>query len=146
RDFHARWIQLGDLQTVEKNAEAFPRFSRDLIESLREETLRFVETVTLEENGSIVELLTAPYTFADERLADLYGLPGAFGSELERVDLPSESGRMGLLTQGAFLSGHSSNSTGTSPILRGVFLLERLACQHVPAPPPGAELQEPGGD
>jgi hypothetical protein len=145
RDFHARWIQLGELDTVGKSTEAFPKFSQELLDSMREETLSFVESVTLEENGAVVELLTAPHTMVNAQLADLYQLPGSFGETFQRADLPTESGRLGLLTQGAFLTGHSSNSTSTSPILRGVFLLKRLACQEIPAPPPGAELQEPDG-
>jgi hypothetical protein len=112
---------------------------------MREETLRFVESVTLTDNGAVLELLKAPFSFVNAELADLYGVSGNFGSDFTRVDFAPDSGRMGLLTQAAFLNGHSSNSTGTSPILRGVFVLKRLACEDIPAPPPGAELLEPDG-
>jgi hypothetical protein len=142
-DFHERWIQLGDLRSVQKDAEVFPEITPELLGSMEAETRRFIESVTLEENGAIVELLTAPYSYVDAGLATLYGLSGSFGNELERADWPADSARVGLLTQASFLNGHSSSSTGTSPILRGVFVLDRLACQHVPPPPPGAEMKEP---
>lgn len=142
-DFHERWMQLNDLRSVEKDNAVFPGFTPELVDAMRAETRRFVEAVTLEENGAVLDLLTAPFSYVDADLAALYGLSGSFGAELQRVDLPAESGRMGLLTQPAFLTGHSSSSTRTSPILRGVFILDRLACQHVPPPPPGAEMEEP---
>src|SRR5690606_9304002 len=87
RDVHARWIQLGDLDTVSKSTEAFPQFTQELLESMREETLSFVEAVTLEENGAIVQLLTAPYTVVDSQLANLYQLPGSFDATFQRVNL-----------------------------------------------------------
>jgi hypothetical protein len=110
---------------------------------MKAETRRFVEAVTLEESGAIRALLTAPIAFVDDKLAPLYGLSGSFGSDLSRVELPANGERKGLLTQAAFLTGHSSASTRTSPILRGVFVLQRLACQDIPPPPPGAEMMAP---
>lgn len=103
----------------------------------------FVEDTVVTNNGAIVELLTVPKGAVDAPLAALYGLPGTFGDTPTLVDFSPETGRRGLLTQAAFLTGHSSASTRTSPILRGVFLLNRLLCQDIPPPPPGAEMEEP---
>ena len=142
-DFHERWLELDSLGTVSKDETKFPQFSPALVTSMAEETRRFVEEVTLTRNGGVRALLTAPIGFVNDNLAKLYGLSGSFGSELQRVDFDSTMPRSGILTQAAFLSGHSSASTRTSPILRGVFVLRRLACLDVQPPPPGAEMQEP---
>jgi hypothetical protein len=141
--FHERWMQLDELASLTKDSTAFPSFSPELVGSMRNEALRFIKAVTLEGNGSVSALLTSRFGFADQGLAKLYGLTGTFGSELVRVEHAPESGRLGLFTQGAFLAGHSSSSSGTSPILRGVFLLRRVACANIPDPPPGAQMQEP---
>jgi hypothetical protein len=141
--FHERWMQLDELGSLAKDAVTFPTFSPELVTSMRGEAQRFVRAVTLEGNGAVSALLTSPFGFVDQRLAGLYGLQGAFGSELTRVDHAAGSGRLGLFTQAAFLAGHSSSSSGTSPILRGVFLLRRVACSNIPDPPPGAQMQEP---
>ncbi|MES1185396.1 MAG: DUF1592 domain-containing protein [Myxococcales bacterium] len=141
--FHERWMQLDELASLTKDATTFPNFSPELVDSMRGEALRFVKAVTLEGSGAVSGLLTSPFGFADQNLSKLYGLTGTFGSELVRVDHAPESGRLGLFTQGAFLAGHSSSSSGTSPILRGVFLLRRVACATIPDPPPGAAMQQP---
>lgn len=141
--FHERWMQLDELATLTKDATTFPTFSPELVGSMRGEAERFLKAVTLEGNGTVSELLTSRFGFVDQKLAALYGLSGSFGTELVRVEHPAESGRLGLFTQAAFLAGHSSSSSGTSPILRGVFLLRRVACSNIPDPPPGAQMQQP---
>jgi hypothetical protein len=141
--FHERWMQLDELTSLTKDATAFPNFSPELVSSMRAETERFVKTVTLEGNGTVSALLSSRFGFADQRLATLYGLQGTFGSELVRVEHAPESPRLGLFTQAAFLAGHNSSSSGTSPILRGVFLLRRVACSNIPDPPAGAQMQQP---
>jgi hypothetical protein len=103
----------------------------------------FVSDTVIANNGAIIELLTSPKGAVDSSLAELYGLPGTFGETPTVVEFPPEMGRKGLLTQAAFLTGHSSASTRTSPILRGVFILDRLLCQEIPPPPAGAEMKEP---
>ncbi|MEO8181851.1 MAG: DUF1592 domain-containing protein [Deltaproteobacteria bacterium] len=142
-DFHTRWLGLEALSAASKDAGLFADFSPALVASMRAETARFIEQTTLEGDGALSALLTAPYGFVDARLASLYGLEGSFGDRLTRVDFPNDSPRAGLLTQASFLSGHSSASRQTSPILRGVFVLRRLLCQEVPDPPPNAQSMEP---
>lgn len=141
-DFHDRWLELDALVGVSKDAAQYPQFTPELTTAMHAETLRFIEDVTLTNNGAIQQLLTAQHTFVDAQLAALYGIPGDFGSELERAEL-TDGVRGGLLTQGSFLSGHTSSSTITSPILRGIFVLRRVLCQEVPEPPPNATQQEP---
>jgi hypothetical protein len=142
-DFHARWLRLESLSGASKDAALFPEFSAQLLDSMRAETTRFIEQTTLQGGGAVSALLTAPYGFVDARLASLYGLTGDFASGLTRVDFPAASPRGGLLTQASFLSGHSSASRQTSPVLRGVFVLRRLLCQDIPDPPPNAQSMEP---
>lgn len=141
--FHKRWMQLDELDSLAKDTTTFPSFSPDLVKSMRREAERFVTTVTLEGNGTVSALLSSRFGFVDQNLAALYGLQGTFGSELVRVEHAPETGRIGLFTEAAFLAGHSSSSSGTSPILRGVFMLRRLACANIPDPPPGAQMQQP---
>lgn len=142
-DYHARWLQLSALSAGSKDAVLFPEYTAELVGSMLEETRRFVEEATLVGNGSLNALLTAPYGFADARLASVYDLDGDFGPELERVEFGADDPRAGLLTQAGFLAGHSSASNRTSPILRGVFVLRRLLCQDIPDPPPNAQSMEP---
>jgi hypothetical protein len=142
-DFHARWLALDALPGATKDVSIFPEYSPELISSMRGEVDRFVEDATLNGNGALITLLTAPYGFADARLAAVYDLPGSFGDELVRVDFGTDSPRSGLLTQAGFLAGHSSSNDRTSPILRGVFVLRRLLCQPIPDPPPNAQATEP---
>jgi hypothetical protein len=141
--FHERWMQLDELASLTKDAATYPNFSPELVSSMRSEALRFVKAVTLEGNGAVSALLSSRFGFVDQGLAKLYGLTGNYGTDLVRVEHTPESGRLGLFTQGAFLAGHSSSSSGTSPILRGVFLLRRVACATIPDPPPGAAMQQP---
>lgn len=142
-DFHVRWAQLDELDGIAKDVSVFPQFSPELVSSMRAETERFIDDVTLEAGGALQALLTAPYGYVDQRLATLYGLTGTFGEELQRVEYDAASPRGGLLTQAGFLAGHSSSDSGTSPILRGVFVLRRLLCQPIPDPPPNAQSTVP---
>ncbi len=141
-DYHFRWLELAALSSSSKDAALFPDYSSELVGSMLEETRRFVEDVTLTGDGALHALLTAPYGFADARLASLYGVEGA-GADWSRVEFGADDPRAGLLTQGAFLAGHSSSSNRTSPILRGVYVLRRLLCQDIPDPPPNAQATEP---
>lgn len=142
-DFHDRWLQLEGLGAAEKDPTTFPEFGSELVASMRAELHAVVEEITLNRSGGIVELLTTPLVAPDAELARVYGLAGSFGDDATVVELPMDSGRSGVLTHAAFLTGHSSASTRTSPILRGVFVLDRFLCQEVPPPPPGAEMEEP---
>jgi hypothetical protein len=142
-DFHSRWAQLNDLDRLAKDVSVFPQFSPQVASSMLQSTERFITEVTLTSNGALQALLTAPFGFVDQNLAPIYELSGAFGPELQRVEFDPGSARGGLLTQPSFLAGHSSSDSGTSPILRGVFVLRRLLCQPIPDPPPNAQSTVP---
>ncbi len=142
-DFHHRWLELEGLAAAGKDATIFPQFGPELVGSMLNEADAFFKEVTLNRDGGVAELLTAPVGAVDASLAQLYGLSGDYGSSVKVVDFTPEQNRPGILTKAAFLTGHSSAASRTSPILRGVFVLRRLLCQDIPAPPPGAESEEP---
>jgi hypothetical protein len=100
---------------------------------LRQETEMLVHHVLME-NLPAEDLLTANYTFLNKPLAEFYGIRGVTKSEFTRVELPAESGRMGILTHGSFLL-ITSNPTRTSPVKRGLFVLDNLLGTPVPPPP-----------
>ncbi|HEY8993287.1 MAG TPA: DUF1592 domain-containing protein [Lacunisphaera sp.] len=110
-----------------------PQLTTSLREAMQQETqLTFAHV--LRENRSLVELIEADYTFLNEELARHYGVEGVTGGEMRNVQLPSDSPRGGVLTQGTVLAV-TSNPTRTSPVKRGVFILEKILGTP-PAPPP----------
>ena len=101
---------------------------------MRRETELFLDSI-LRENRSVLDLLTANYTFLNERLARHYGIPNVEGSYFRRVTFPDGSPRGGLLGQGSILT-LTSYATRTSPVLRGKWVLENLLSAPPPPPPP----------
>lgn len=113
---------LGDRQGLDASLAA----------SASEETVRFVDRVIWNEGGDLKSLLTAPFTFVDERLAGLYGIPGITGTDFRRVDLPPGQ-RKGILTQASLLASFASDDT--DPTNRGRLIEEQLLCNDVSLPP-----------
>lgn len=103
-----------------------------------EETLELFSYV-LQENRSLVELVDSDYAFLNQRLADHYGVPGVKGDQIRKVELPPDSPLGGVLTQGTFLLV-TSNPTRTSPVKRGLFILDNIL--GTPAPPAPAMVPE----
>jgi cytochrome c5 len=131
--FWAQWLHLQDLDKIHPDALSYPYFDETLAKSMRRETeLLFVNLV--EEDGNIVDLLTADYTFVNERLARHYGMPGITGSTFRRVSYMDEN-RRGILGHGSILT-MTSHANRTSPVLRGKWVLEVLLDTPPPPPPP----------
>src|SRR5687767_286793 len=123
-NFAGQWLQLRNLEAkVRPDILAFPDFDDNVRDAFRRETELLFAHI-LRENRSVLELLSADYTFVNERLARHYGIPGVYGSRFRRVTLPDKDRRGGLLAQGALLST-TSYPDRTSPVLRGKFLLNR---------------------
>jgi hypothetical protein len=101
--------------------------------SMKRETEMLLEYI-VRNDRDLVELITANYTFLDEKLAEYYGIPGDFNDEFQRVELPADSHRGGILTHGSFLVS-TSNPDRTSPVKRGLFVLENLLATQPPPPP-----------
>ncbi len=133
-NFAAQWLFLRDVEVKQPDLFLFRDFDEGLRRSFERETELFLDSI-LRENRSVKELLTANYTFLNERLAEQYGIPNIKGSEFRRITLPDDSHRGGLLSQGSVLT-LTSYSTRTSPVLRGKYVLENLLASPPPPPPP----------
>jgi mono/diheme cytochrome c family protein len=133
-NFAAQWLFLRDVEVKEPDLFLFRDFDEGLRKSFERETELFLDSI-LRENRSVKELLTANYTFLNERLAEHYGIPNIRGSEFRRYTFPANSPRGGLLGQGSVLT-LTSYSTRTSPVLRGKYVLENLLASPPPPPPP----------
>ncbi len=131
--FGAQWLRLQDLEELKPDALSFPYFDDTLAESmLRETELLFSHLIR--EDRSVLELLTADYTFVNERLARHYGIPGIIGPTFRRVSYPDDR-RRGVLGHGSVLA-MTSHGDRTSPVLRGKWVLEVLLGSPPPPPPP----------
>ncbi len=129
--FGSQWLRLQDLDKIHPDALFFPYYDHALGEALKKETELFFESI-VREDRSVVDLLTADYTFINERIARHYGIPGVNGPEFRRVTLTDEN-RRGLLGQGSILA-LTSVADRTSPVLRGKWIMEVLLAS--PPPPP----------
>ncbi len=132
RNFAGQWLQLRNLVSLSPNTRLFPDFDDNLRQAFREETERFFDSV-LREGGGVLDLLSADYTFLNERLAKHYGIPNVYGTRFRRVELDPASRRGGLLRHGSILSV-TSYATRTSPVIRGVWVLSNIL--GAPPPPP----------
>ena len=131
-NFTGQWLQLRNLESkVAPDLLMFPDFDDNIRKAFRRETELFFGYV-LRENRSAMELLSADYTFVNERLARHYGIPGVYGSRFRQVKL-TDPNRRGLLGQGSILS-LTSVATRTSPVFRGKFILTTFL--NTPPPPP----------
>jgi len=133
--FADQWLTLRRLATATPDPERFPAADAALRADLLHETEMFFEAI-VQEDRSVLDLLDAPFTFVNERLARHYGIPGVAGDRFRRVALDGEQ-RAGILSHGSVLLV-TSYPTRTSPVKRGKWLLEQLLGQTVPPPPPGA--------
>jgi hypothetical protein len=131
-NFAEQWLCLSALKSVAPDPKLFPDFDEPLRKAMREETERFVEHV-FKEDRSIMEFLDADYTFLNERLAKHYGIEGVMGDEFRQLKLEGKR-RGGLLTQGSILT-LTSTPTRTSPVKRGIWVLQTLL-NNPPTPPP----------
>ena len=131
-NFTGQWLQLRNLESkVAPDLLMFPDFDDNIRKAFRRETELFFGYV-LRENRSAMELLSADYTFVNERLAKHYGIPGVYGSRFRQVKI-ADPNRRGLLGQGSILS-LTSVATRTSPVFRGKFILTTFL--NTPPPPP----------
>lgn len=144
--FTDRWLNIDGLDIVNTDVLLFPDFTDDLIPAFKAELNEFVWSV-LGEDHNVIDLLTADWTFLNERLALHYDIPGVRGGELRRVTL-KEDYRRGLLGKGAILMS-TSYANRTSPVVRGSWVLAHLMGTPPAAPPPGVEQfpeSEEGGE
>ncbi len=133
-NFTGQWLQLRNLEAkVSPDLLMFPDFDDNIRKGFRKETEQFFGYI-LRENHSTLELLSADYTFLDERLARHYGIPGVYGPRFRKVKL-TDPNRRGLLGQGSILS-MTSVATRTSPVFRGKYVLSTFFNTPPPPAPP----------
>jgi hypothetical protein len=137
KDFALKWLNLANPKAVEPNGQAFPGFNDALRDAFTKEIDLFLASVLLE-NRSVVDLLTADYTFVNETLARHYGIEGVRGDQFRRVTLKDET-RWGLLGKGAVLL-RTSYGDRTSPVLRGAWVLDKLLGTPPTPPPPTVNM------
>ena len=131
--FFEEWLRFDRVINAVK-ANRYQAFTPELALAMAEETRTLLHHL-VSNDLNFMEALTADYSFLTSELAELYGVP-APKEQFEMVKFPADSQRAGILGQGTFLAS-TAGPTDTSPTARGIFIRERLLCQHVPPPPPG---------
>ncbi len=133
-NFIGQWLELRNIGGVSPDPELFQDFDENLREAFRQETELFFKS-QLKEDRSLLESLTADYTFVNERLARHYGIPNVYGTRFRRVTVGSDPRRAGFLSHGSLLTV-TSYPNRTSPVLRGKWVLNNLLGAPPPPPPP----------
>jgi hypothetical protein len=143
--FASQWLRLQDLHKLIPDYLQYPNYDDTLAQAMKRETELFFDSI-VRDDRPVLELLTADYSFVNERVARHYGIPGVAGPAFRRVQLPEN--RRGLLGQGSILA-LTSNSDRTSPVQRGKWVMEVLLASPPPAPPPNVpslDETKPTGD
>ena len=135
-NFAGQWLYLRNLKNMQPNSEEFPDFDDNLRQAFEREA-SCSSRASSREDRNVLDLMTADYTFLNERLAQHYGIPNVYGSHFRRVTLADEA-RRGLLGKGAVLMV-TSHTDRTSPVVRGKWVLENL----LGAPPPPTPANVP---
>jgi mono/diheme cytochrome c family protein len=144
KNFAGQWLYLRNLPSAMPISFNFPDFDDALRASMQRETELFFDSIIREDHGAL-DLLTANYTFLNERLARHYGIPNVKGTHFRRVTLEPDSIRAGLLGHGSVLTV-TSHPDRTSPVNRGKWILENLLGTSPPPPPPNVPELKPSGD
>lgn len=141
QDFTDAWLNLRDIDFTSPDRSLYPEFDRFLQYSMLTETRSFWREL-VEKNQGVTNLVQSDFAMLNNRLAKHYGIAGVEGPEIRRITLPKGSERGGFLSQGAILKV-SANGTNTSPVVRGVWVAERILGEAPPPPPPGVPGVEP---
>lgn len=134
-NFAEQWLGLRTIADVKPDRQIYPDFDTGLEADFEQETRLFLRSV-IRENRSVLDIIGADYSYLNERLARIYGIPNVIGPGFRRVTMAANPERGGLLGQGSILL-LTSHSTKTSPVLRGKWILDNLLNSPPPPPPPG---------
>ena len=141
-NFGQQWLYLRNLPATSPDGVFYPDWDDELRKAFQRETELFFESI-IREDRNVVDLLTADYTFVNERLARHYGIPNIYGSHFRRVPLgPSLDYRRGIFGKGSFLAVTWTQNFRTSPVKRGVWVLENVLGTPPPEPPPNVPALE----
>lgn len=141
KDFSAQWLDLDLIDFTEPDQKLYPNFDAIVQHSMLNETHTFL-TNMLAKNQSVSRLIDADYTYLNSRLARFYRIDGVEGDALQRVSLDAESHRGGVMTQGAIMKV-TANGSNTSPVVRGIWVSERLLGVPIAPPPTSVPAIEP---
>ena len=140
-DFTDGWLNLREIDFTTPDAKLYPEFDDLLQDSMVRETRGFIAEL-IKSNLSLAHLIRSDFAILNAPLARHYGIPGVKGIAMQKIKLPPDSRRGGLLTQGSILKV-SANGSNTSPVIRGVWVLDRLLGITPAPPPPGTPGVEP---
>jgi hypothetical protein len=140
-DFLDQWVGLREIDFTSPDVKLYPEFRPDLRDAMMAETRAFFREMLNGDLG-VANLVDSDFLMINQRLAEHYGIPGVEGSAIRRVPKPPDSPRGGLLTQGAILK-ITANGTTTSPVKRGVWVLDRLLGRRPLPPPPDIPAVDP---
>ena len=141
-DFTDQWLHLDEIGEMQPDSKLYPEYDSQLERAMVEETRCFVREL-LQKDEPLINLIDSDWAMLNDRLAEHYGISGVKGNHFRRVHLNrTETVRGGLLTQASFLNV-TSNGTTTSPVVRGVFVLDQLLGTPAAPPPPDVPPIEP---
>lgn len=140
-DFTDGWLNLREIDFTTPDKQLYPEYDELLLDSMLRETRSFV-TELIQNNLGVANIVQSDFAMLNSRLAQHYGIPGVSGLAMQKVKLPPDSHRGGVLTQASVLKV-SANGTNTSPVVRGVFVMDRILGIEPPPPPPGVPGVEP---
>ena len=140
--FTDSWLRINKLGSMPPDSKAFEQYYRDRLQDCYKTETRLFFRDLLINNGSIVNFLDSDYTFLNGALATQYGIQGIHGEQFRKVALEPEDHRGGLLGQGSVLT-LTANGIETSPVVRGIWVLENILGTPPPPPPPDVEPLEP---
>jgi hypothetical protein len=140
--FTDTWLQINKLGSMPPDPKAFASYYNDRLEYLFQQETQLFFSDLVQSNGSLLNLLDSNYAFLNDALANHYGVPGVAGEAFQKVALQPSHHRGGLLGQGSILT-LSANGIETSPVVRGIWVLENILGTPPPPPPPAVEPLEP---
>jgi hypothetical protein len=140
-NFTGQWLNLRNIKATDPDAKLYPEFDALLEYSMPRETYLFFEEI-LKNDRSLLEFVHSDWSMLNGRLAEHYAIAGVKKQHFRKVRLPARAHRGGVLTQASVLKV-TANGTTTSPVVRGVFLLDRILGKPVPLPPEGVPAIEP---
>ncbi len=140
-DFTDGWLNLREIEFTSPDKQLYPEYDTLLLDSMLRETRGFIAEL-VRSNLSVANLIDSDFAILNARLAQQYNIPGVSGLDMRKVKLPADSHRGGVLTQASVLKV-SANGTNTSPVVRGIFVMDRLLGMEPPPPPPGIPGVEP---
>ncbi len=135
--FYRTWLDLDSIPGKMKDALKFPEWNAALVQSMIAELLTFSVAVTLDMDGTVTTLFTAPFSYMNQSLARIYGITTVSGDALQMTPLAA-MGRAGILTQPG-LAALNSSSVSDTPTVRGNYIRRRVFCADVPNPPAGSQ-------